>query len=538
MAQLRDQDQMPAPTDSSLPRFTLLVGHSPFTMPRGWEYYLTTPYEGATSIATSAYNAGFPTRIVDVRYAKDPVGEAYREIRQGTDILGVCTFEDNFPFTRDLIACLKETDPRMLIIAGGSLVTSVPRVFMANTGADIGVISEGELTILELLESYAAETLERDLPLIRGVIWRDEEGQLAQNQPRGQLTDLDCLPRPRLELWPQANGPPGLQPQLITSYSRGCKMDCSFCFRTTPKVASKSLDKWSADLTWLKERYGAEFLFMSDLTFNADRRQTVEMCEVLQDHSLRFTCMCRCADADAERLDAMRRAGCDVILYGVESLSTTALRGVHKPTVEGVSLRALRRTEEAGIRFGALLILGLPGETEQGLVRMVEFAEQHHNVVRVKYLQALPGTSLYRELVAGGKIRSEVDHLNWLSIEQSLEEDEFLNLSGLPEQALRQAFRRIYRCYQPGPVMDFEHWPDRFEYHLPIADGGGPTSVTYGGPDWRARFSSAGPYLAPGSEKYTLDRCGIEGAAEAGAALAISGAKRMAAESETPPHKR
>jgi len=36
MARMREQDVTPVATDSALPRFTLLVGHSPFTMPRGW----------------------------------------------------------------------------------------------------------------------------------------------------------------------------------------------------------------------------------------------------------------------------------------------------------------------------------------------------------------------------------------------------------------------------------------------------------------------------------------------------------------------
>ncbi|ABD11153.1 hypothetical protein ThrDRAFT_04720 [Frankia casuarinae] len=156
MAQMREQDSTPVATNPSLPRFTLVVGPSPFSMPRGWEFFLTSPYEGASYISTVLHNAGYPVRIIDVRYSLDPLNEAYNAIVGQTDVLGVCTFEDNFPFCRELMAKMKEAEPDVPIICGGSLVTSVPHVFMNDTACDIAVISEGEITILELMESYAA----------------------------------------------------------------------------------------------------------------------------------------------------------------------------------------------------------------------------------------------------------------------------------------------------------------------------------------------------------------------------------------------
>ena len=41
---MRDQDQTPLSTDHNKPRFTIVVGPSPFSMPRGWEFFLTAPY--------------------------------------------------------------------------------------------------------------------------------------------------------------------------------------------------------------------------------------------------------------------------------------------------------------------------------------------------------------------------------------------------------------------------------------------------------------------------------------------------------------
>jgi len=63
---------------------------------------------------------------------------------------------------------------------------------------------------------------------------------------------------------------------------------------------------------------------------------------------------------------------------------------------------------------------------------MAEWAEEHQHVTRVKYLSSMPGTAVYRETLAQGQIKSELDHANWLSVEQGLYDDEFLNLSAYP----------------------------------------------------------------------------------------------------------
>ena len=161
--------------------------------------------------------------------------------------------------------------------------------------------------------------------------------------------------------------------------------------------------------------------------------------------------------------------------------------------------------------------MGLPGETEESLDHVCQWAEEHNHVTRVKYLSAMPGTTVYSQGVRDGIIKSEIDHLNWLSIEQALYEDEFLNYNGLPEQVCRDAYKRMYDSYQPGPVMDFEHYPEHFLYHHPNTDDGQTRSTEYAGDKWRSGWSSASPHLAPGSERYTLKNTGTEAMAAAGA---------------------
>jgi radical SAM superfamily enzyme YgiQ (UPF0313 family) len=491
MDQMAGQDKTPLATDSRLPRMTLVVGPSPFTMPRGWEFFLTSPYEGVSYIATVLHNAGYPIRIVDVRYAVDPLKEAYDQIMEGTDVLGIATYEDCYPFVEQLIAKVKDDKPKMPIILGGSLVTSVPHVFMRETRADIAVISEGELTILELMEAFTAGAWNVRLPEIKGIWWKDREGAVHKNLPRGQMPHLNALPKMRLDLWPQAKSPMGLQPQIISSYSRGCKMDCSFCYRTTPQERVKSPEKLDEELAFYKKNYGIDFVFFVDLTFTAHKKQTIEYCEVIGQHDIGWTCLTRNADVDPDRLKAMKASGCDIALFGVESLTPDVLKEARKGSTENLVIRAMHQSWDAGVRYGGLTIVGLPGETEESLDHMCKWAEEHRHITRVKYLSAMPGTTVYQQGLQSGVIRSEVEHLRWLAVEQALERDEFLNYNNLPDHVMRRAYKRIYDSYQPGPVMGFKHYPEHFAYFDPD-----PTT------EWRAAYSSAAAHPTPGTEEY------------------------------------
>jgi anaerobic magnesium-protoporphyrin IX monomethyl ester cyclase len=534
--QMRQQDLEPVTTDSTKPRFALIVGPSPFSMPRGWEFFLTSPYEGASYISTVLFNAGFPVRIIDVRYEVDPLRAAFEQVMQGTDVLGIATFEDNFPWVKELMQLVKDARPDMPIICGGSLVTSVPHVFMEHTRCDVAVISEGELTILDLMERYAdGRWSDSDLSEVRGIWYRDAKGIAQTTAPRGQMMDLDSLPVMNLDLWPQSQSEMGLQPQIISSYSRGCKMDCSFCYRTTPQERAKSPEKLDRELGILKAKHGIDFIFFTDLTFTAHKRQTLEILEVIKPHDIRWTCLTRNSDFDAERANAMREANCDIALFGVESLGPKVLKTARKGSSEKSALRSMHTAWDAGIRWGGLTIVGLPQETEDTLDHMAEWAETHNHITRVKYLSLMPGTTVYAQGLSNGHIKSEVDHLNWLSIEQALHNDEFLNVTEMPESKMREAYKRIYDAYEPGPVMDFKHWPEHFEFFDANSDDAKARSTEYAGSGWRAEFASAAPPLVPGSNRFTLDLVGAPGMAERATATMECGAKQMPASTAAVP---
>ncbi len=449
MTLLKEQAESPIQTDPTFPKVSLVVPPSPFTVPRGWLFVLYRPFEGVSYISTVLKNAGYPVRIIDVRKSPDPIGESLAEAVKDTDILGIATFEDSFPFLEELTRRVKEERPDLPIILGGSLVTSVPEAVMHHTRANIAVLGEGELTILQLMPELSKGNL-MDLQHIPGLCYRNREGRLSFTKSRFQMRNLDSLPVMNLSLWPGVQKNPTVK-EILTSHSRGCYNNCSFCYRTTPRLSLKSPGKLYAELSVLKRRHNFEFIYFVDLTFAIDKKRTEEICEVVKGFNVKWSCMSRVQHLDAPLLQRMREAGCEIILYGYESLDQNVLDRADKRITPQEIERTIRLTEEAGIQAGGLFIVGLPGETRESLKKLISFTRKLRTPIRVKYLSAIPGTEIYRSGLSKGIIKSEVEHLRFLARERCQKNDEFLNFTDLPDQELRQAYLSVYRVYAEGP---------------------------------------------------------------------------------------
>jgi anaerobic magnesium-protoporphyrin IX monomethyl ester cyclase len=186
---------------------------------------------------------------------------------------------------------------------------------------------------------------------------------------------------------------------------------------------------------------------------------------------------------DVPVLSRMRERGCDIVLYGFESITQEILDAYGKNARPHQVVEAIEATRRAGLKVGGLFIIGAPGETEQSLANLVRFCGEFKDVTRVKYLSLLPGTPEYRSALARGIIKDELAHLDFLSRERSVEDDEIINVCGLPEELLRSVYRDVNRQIQLRP---YEYWnpadrylsePTRFELR-PLPLGGPPETFT------------------------------------------------------------
>jgi len=432
--------------------FGLIVPPSPFVVPCGWEWVHTAPFEGPSILASLIKGLGYKFTLLDQRDNPDP-GGLEGKLDQ-FDFIGVATYEDNFPYVKKACEIAKENNGGRPVILGGPLVTSVPELLMKNTRADYAVFGEGELTTIELMDYLTGNAHALPVGGIDGLAWKNAEGEVSLNKPREQMATLDAVPIQDLSVWERFKG--RSIPEIYLSFSRGCPNNCSFCFRAMPRLRFKSVERVRREIDYLKQ-HNFRMVWWNDLTFLANKAHVRRLLDdAFTAHDFRWCCFTRVTGVDLETLKHMKARGCDLVMYGFESLSPKILDYYNKGISKNDMLNAISLTREAGLKVGGLFIVGAPGETKESLKWVVDFCREFREVTRVKYLSAIPGTGLYKQAVKDGIIKDELSHLYFLAREQSVEGDVdkegFLVFAeGLTKDDLREAYRQVNGVIERRP---------------------------------------------------------------------------------------
>lgn len=430
----------------------LLVPPSVFVVPRGWEWVHTAPFEGPSILASLIRGLGYPFRLFDQRENFDP--EHVRSLAAGCDIVGISVYGDSFTYVRRAVDILKEEDPGRPVILGGPLATAAPRVLLEGTKADYVVAGEGELTTTELLDALTGNDGAMPVGEILGLSWRDGTGNIRTNPPRPQLADLDVLPFQDFSVWDRFRG--GQIPEIYLSYSRGCANSCTFCYRAFPKLSLKSEDRVRREIEYYRP-YGFRMAWWNDLTFVTDREYVHRLLKTaFTAHPFRWTAFNRVTGIDEETLLLMKEHGLDIVLYGMESVSSTVLESYRKGISRNAMTDVIHLHRKCGVKIGGLFIIGAPDDDRRSMDDLVSFCNEFREVTRVKYLSALPGTVFYRQCLKNGTIRDELAHLEWMSEEQSVEEDIenerfVLFTKHLTKPELRNVYRKVNARIEERP---------------------------------------------------------------------------------------
>ncbi|MDD5560813.1 MAG: radical SAM protein [Candidatus Omnitrophica bacterium] len=427
----------------------IIVPPSCFVVPNGWEFVHRAPFEGPSVIAAVLKGLGLDVVLLDQRENFNPEFLAGGPLKH-LDIVAVATYEDSFPFLKRVVEIAKKEENNRPVILGGPLVSSVPRLIMDNTLADYAVIGEGELTVIELFDFILKRRKALDANEIRGLAWRNSDGQVVINPRRAQIRNLDTVPFQDFSVWPHVQES-RVVPEIYMSSSRGCPGHCTFCFRAMPALRYKSPKRVHNELLHLK-RFKYRFVWWNDLTFiDSKIRVHKLMTEAFEGIDFRWSCFTRVDGLDLKVLKAMMEHGCDIVMYGFESITKKVLGYFRKSVSKEQIIKAIMLTRKAGIKVGGLFIIGGPGETRASLKRTVDFCKKFKEVTRVKYMSAIPGTILYYDAVKKGIIKDELKHLYFLAKEQSVEDDEILSFTKLPEQELRKVYHGINQLIEMRP---------------------------------------------------------------------------------------
>ncbi len=297
-----------------------------------------------------------------------------------TDIYCISTTTVVFSKAISLAEYIKEYTPDIPVVVGGPHISGDPINSMKHTCFDIGVIGEGEATLLEIANSYRnGKTLDN----INGIIYR-RNGEIVKNSPRELINNLDDIPLPARDLLPPLVRylPPPINykgvPCATIITSRGCPYSCTFCDKNTfgSKYRIRSAENVIEEIKHLIKHYSIKEIAFVDDTFNINNKRLNRLFDLLRENNIRlpWTCMARINTTSYEQLRAMKEAGCWHISFGIESGNKDIIKLIKKGIDLDYTRQVIRWCKELGIQTKGFFMIGHPGETKETIKDTIDFA--------------------------------------------------------------------------------------------------------------------------------------------------------------------
>ncbi len=412
----------------------------------------TVPPFGLLSLATVVKESGFETTFLDamgqgfaVDYVKKLVPD-YDAVVCSTSTMTVN--EDSLTLQE-----LKQANPKLITIIFGSHATFMPEHTLAKGGIDFIIQNEPEFAVRDLL--LAIQKGDNSQYNALGVGFKTPDGGVVINAHYPYIENIDDLPIPDVSMLPTNVdwfNPIVKQTPYVTAFaSRGCPAKCTFC--TAPyfygaNIRYKSVERMIAEVKYYLEN-GFKEVYFRDETFTANKKFVMEFCQRVVDEGLKFTWIAnaRVVTVDEEMLRLMKKAGCHLIKYGVESGVQELLDNVRKGIRLEDTRKAFKLMHEVGIDSHAHMMIGIPGETEETIEQTIQFVNEiDPTTVTFGICTPYPGTPMYEEVAkVHPEIRDGSDsdlgalHKKGLfnSIYTELESDDL-------ESAMKRAYRSFY----------------------------------------------------------------------------------------------
>jgi len=352
-------------------------------------------------LASVLIKEGIEVKILDFLVTQYNPRKLRRELEEyRPQLIGATCVTLNYPIARRMLKVCKDFDPHIFTVIGGPHVTfALEETLLQSPWIDAIVIGEGERTLVELARAVEED---KDIRHVHGIAFADG-GMVVKIPPQDHIEDLDQLPLPARELLPMARYRALDTPCTIIT-SRGCPYSCIFCSGRRmfgPKVRFRSPGFVVDEIEQLQRDFGFVRINIVDDTFTLNHHHTQAVCEEMLRRNLKikWSVFARVDRINKELAQLMNRAGCEWMLFGVESADEGILKTIKKGITPGEVRRGVKIASEAGINVFNSFILGLPGESRDTALKSLAFGDELYHKYGAKYgfhmLSPLPGTEIY-----------------------------------------------------------------------------------------------------------------------------------------------
>jgi radical SAM superfamily enzyme YgiQ (UPF0313 family) len=270
---------------------------------------------------------------------------------------------------------------------------------------DYVVRNEGEEAIVELVEHLLGNGAVEN---IKGLSWRNADGDIVRNEDRPLLASLDNDPWPDMSL---VVGGERIHPTPILA-SRGCPFDCEFCsvvLMFGRRVRVVEAEEVVAHIKRVQPRK----IFFYDDNFLISKRRGKELLRLMAEAKLnvpffaqiRVDSVCKNGVVDEELLQLLWDGGCRIVYLGLESVNPATLKEYHKESSIDDMVGGLAALHRRGIHTHGMFVFGADTDTVESLYTTADFARDNGlNSAQFLALTPLPGTRQTAQFEAEGRI--------------------------------------------------------------------------------------------------------------------------------------
>ena len=405
-------------------------------------------------VATVLKESGHNVKLLDA-LAEQMDLERVTEIIDEYDIVVTSTSTMSFREDAQILAELKKCNEELKTIIFGSHPTFMPRYALKENSIDIIVRREPEHIIRDVIKELGSGS--DGWKSVGGVGYRENRKQVL-NEFYPFIENLDCLPFPDRTLLPKNvdyfNPIIKRIPYTTMMTSRGCPGRCTFC--TVPyfygsKVRSRSAGNVIEELKHL-EKQGYKEVWIRDETFTYFKERNEKICKAIIDDGIDLTWICnaRVGTVDREMMELMKRAGCHMIKFGVESGVQKILNNVRKGIKIENTRKNFREVKEVGIDAHAHIMLGMPGDTKKTIEETIKFVKEiDPTTATFGICTPYPGTPLFDDVI---KKYPEIMDGSSQDL-QKIHETAFFNqyFTNLDEKELNEYVKKAYRSFYFRP---------------------------------------------------------------------------------------
>lgn len=359
------------------------------------------------------------------------------------DIICMGCIVTGYKIAKEICKISRDKCPESIIVVGNSVADSIPEILLTKTEADIAIIGEGDITIVNLLKSLNMdkENPFKDLSDVKGIAYNTANG-IVFTEKEIPLQNLDELPFIDYSLWDveryinyAQNGlnEPLPMPRneiraMAINTARGCPFKCHFCYHVfrNIKYRRRSWKKIFDEIEYLMGKYNVNYIhFFDEITFPTIKSVN-EFIDEFNNRELHFFWHGTIRgdlfrrESDIELLKKLKETGCEYLGSSLESANEEILKVMNKNLNLDHYRLQIKMLKEANISTATSIVLGYPQETPKTIEETFNFCRENKVYPSIGFALPFPGSELYDYAKELGYIGDEEEFLLELGDRQDL----------------------------------------------------------------------------------------------------------------------